>query len=97
MDLNGNTYHSKPIQAGPKPGFEGAAQAGQFRFNEGKVTFILPRSDEKSAGSYTVKGDSLVIHDIEGRTLSFSIREGGKVLLSNDGSEEYRRADYPWP
>lgn len=93
VQLNGTKYYGKPAVAG-KTGFEGAGQRGQFSFEQDKVTFILPGSDERSAGTYTVSGETVTIKDLTGKTYTLELKESGRILQS--GSETYRRSDYSW-
>lgn len=94
MDMTGKKYVGKPIKTGVKPGNEGTGNAGQASFDKERVSFVLPGSDEKNNGTYTVSGDTVTVVDLSGKTHIFKIKEDGKVLQT--GSDDLRRSDYPW-
>lgn len=94
MDMTGKKYYGKPLKTGAKSGFEGMGTPGQLSFDKDRVSFVLPGSDEKNSGTYSISGDTISIKDLAGKTHVFTIKEDGKILQK--GSDELRRADYPW-
>ncbi|TGK92774.1 hypothetical protein EHQ30_13075 [Leptospira brenneri] len=70
-------------------------QAGRLDFAPEKVSYILPGSDLKSIGTYTVSSGTVTIHSASGMTHTFTIKEDGKILQWN--GVELRRTDFPWP
>lgn len=94
MNLAGKKYVGKPIKKPIKAGMEGTGTAGELKFGDDQVTFILPGSDEKNAGSYKATKDEVTVKDLAGKTHTFTVKDDGKVL--QNGSDEFRRTDYPW-
>lgn len=95
LNLAGKSYEGKPVERTQKPRIIGVAQAGRLDFAPEKVTYILPGSDLKNIGTYTVSADTVTIRNATGITYTFTIKEDGKILLWN--GVELRRTDFPWP
>ncbi|MBM9591781.1 hypothetical protein JWG41_16240 [Leptospira sp. 201903075] len=95
LDLAGKSYEGKPKESAQKPRIIGAVQAGRIDFAPEKVTYILPGSDLKNIGTYTVSAGTVTIRNATGVTYTFTIKEDGKILLWN--GVELRRTDFSWP
>ncbi|MCW7471562.1 hypothetical protein [Leptospira kanakyensis] len=95
LDLAGKSYAGKPTERIQKRGIIGAGQAGRLDFTTEQVTYILPGSDLKGIGTYTVSADKVTIHDTTGNDHNFTIKEDGKILQWK--GVDLRRTDFPWP
>jgi len=94
VNLAGQKYVGKPVKKAAKPGIEGMGTAGEIKFNDAGVTFVWPGSDEKDSGTYKATKETVTITDSAGKVHTLAVKDEGKVLVN--GSEEFRRTDFPW-